>query len=103
MAGDALQELNDYLYEQATETGPDDLPVDTIEAQIIEHAIGHIILAMQARPDLVLRALNLRLCGYLCPECHTWAEDMTPHCFNEHADDPVETLPFYLDDRMRKV
>lgn len=36
------------------------------------------------------------LYGYMCPECKTWAEDMTPHCFNEHADDPVATLPFYV-------
>lgn len=39
---------------------------------------------------------TLRLYGYICPECATWAEDMTPHCFNEHDDDPVATLPFYV-------
>lgn len=32
----------------------------------------------------------------MSPECETWADDMTPHCFNSHADDPVATLPFYV-------
>lgn len=55
--------------------------------------------ALHYDAEAIIKATGLRLCGYLCPECHTWAEDMTPHCFNEHADDPVETIPFYLDDR----
>ena len=38
------------------------------------------------------------LVGYLCPTCLTWAEDMTPHCFNEHADDPVATKAIYTKD-----
>lgn len=45
---------------------------------------------------LAVELRAMKLYGYVCPECKTWAEDMTPHCFNEHADDPVATLPFYV-------
>lgn len=40
--------------------------------------------------------ITFRRIGYLCPDCLTWAEDMTPHCFNEHGEnDPVPTQAIY--------
>lgn len=45
-----------------------------------------------------LLADTYTLIGYLCPTCLTWAEDMTPHCFNGHENDPVTTKAIYTKD-----
>ena len=44
-------------------------------------------------------AEGMRLYGYVCPVCKTWAEDMTPHCFMVHEVDPIETLAIYVAER----
>lgn len=47
----------------------------------------------RSNAELIVACRDL---GYVCPVCKTWAEDMTPHCFMTHEDDPIKTLAIYV-------